>query len=48
MGPSLGPRQFTLLNALERLHAKGDPMAAVRGPSAPLQKALERLARLMG
>lgn len=45
---SLGPRDFTLRNAVARLEQKGDPMAPVLGPAAPLASALERLAKLAG
>ncbi len=40
----LGPRQFTILNAVERLRSVGDPLLPVLGPPAPLQAALEKLA----
>ncbi len=45
---ALGPRDFTLRNAIARLEQKGDPLAPVLGPAAPLQAALERLSKLAG
>ncbi|MBK7860668.1 MAG: DNA ligase D [Archangiaceae bacterium] len=45
---ALGPRDFTLRNALPRLEKLGDPMARLLGPAAPLQRALEKLAAKMG
>jgi len=45
VGPELGPRQFTILNAIARLEAKGDPMLPVMGVAAPLEAALAKLAK---
>ncbi|MBL8949313.1 MAG: DNA ligase D [Myxococcaceae bacterium] len=45
---SLGPRQFTISNAIERLRTVGDPMLKIMGPPAPLQAALEKLAKRVG
>lgn len=42
--PGLTPRQFTILNALERLEKHGDPMAPVRTLKPSLQQVLTKLA----